>query len=277
MKCPVSVPGHFQRRTAMIAAYATDLQISNGSVSASRKFFSRDCDVHWHEFYEIEYIISGNGTYSINEKVYPISPGMIFFMTPTDFHSVENADAQMFNVMFSEKLITTSQLMWLTGHNTPRAFLLPEDLRPFFMTMLDEIVKHQEDTAYVSALLNCLLYKLTKILPCSNPSGQSSLAQKMHFFIINHFRSHITLEDVAAYVGLTPAYVSGVFKKEMNRNFKKYLNDLRFSYARNLLLNTDLSVTQICSESGFEDYPNFIRRFKEHFGMTPTMLRSSGK
>ena len=95
----------------------------------------------------------------------------------------------------------------------------------------------------------------------------------MQFYIINHFREKVTLEDVAKYVGLTPTYASAVFKKEMDTNFKKYLNDLRFSYAKKLLTCSDMSVTQICGECGFEDYPNFIRRFRERFGMSPSQVR----
>ena len=117
--------------------------------------------------------------------------------------------------------------------------------------------------------------KLSRSLMNCTEKGQSGVARKMQFYIINHFREKVTLEDVARYAGLTPAYASAVFKKEMATNFKRYLNNLRFSYAKNLLTCSDMSVTQICGECGFEDYPNFIRRFKKHFGMTPSDMRGS--
>lgn len=50
---------------------------------------------------------------------------------------------------------------------------------------------------------------------------------------------------------------------------KKYLNNMRFEYAEKLIINSDMSIMQICKECGFNDYPNFVRRFKQHTGFYP--------
>ena len=99
----------------------------------------------------------------------------------------------------------------------------------------------------------------------------------MTFYIINHFREKIGLNDIAAAVGITPNYASAVFKEEMQINIKKYLDDMRFNYAKKLLIYSDLTVQQICNDSGFEDCPNFIRRFKAKFGMPPIEFRKAQK
>ena len=247
--------------------------LGNASISASRKWIDGNCNAHWHEFYEIEYVISGNGTYTINGQPFPMKSGMLYFMTPTDFHSVYTEKAEIINVMFSESIITSAHLAPFTYHAAPKTLPIPEVMQPFFMTLLEEVVEYQEDLAYSAALLNCLLLKLARNLLSYGEDSWNSTAQKIHFYLINHFRDQVSLEDVAQYVGLTPTYVSAVFKKEMGKGFKKYLDDLRFAYARKLLLYSDMSVTQVCGESGFEDYPNFIRRFKEYFGVTPTEMR----
>lgn len=247
--------------------------LGNAGISSSRKWISGSFEAHWHKFYEIEYVISGTGRYTINEQSFPLEPGMLYFMTPTDFHSVYTKKAEIINVMFSESLITSSHLLPFTRHGAPKTLLIPGDLQPFFMTLLEEVVQVQSDRTYSSALLDCLLLKLSRSFLSYELDTWNNTSQQIHFFLINHFRDNISLEDAANYVGLTPTYISAVFKKEMGMTFKKYLDELRFSYARKLILYSDMSVTQVCAESGFEDYPNFLRRFKEHFHVTPTQMR----
>ena len=250
-----------------------ELYLTQQNVSASRKWISGSHTVHWHDFYEIEYVISGSGSYMINGQSVQVEEGMLYFMTPIDFHHVNTAETEIFNVMFSGNLVSYDVLAPFTDHAAPKAIPVPLRMRPLIFALLEEIVEYQKDEVYSAALLECLLLKLSHTLMDSEQERHSSVARKMQFYIINHFREKVTLEDAAKYVGLTSAYASAVFKKEMDTNFKKYLNELRFSYAKKLLMCSDLSVTQICGECGFEDYPNFIRRFREHFGMTPSQVR----
>lgn len=249
---------------------------NSGALSASRKWFRDTTDTHWHDFYEMEYIISGTGNYEINGRTFPMKAGMFFFMTTTDFHKVHADHAQLINIMFDHSLVTSSYLAPFTHHTAVKAMQVPETMRSLFLTLLEEVVANQSDLSYSSALLDCLLLKLQRSGLNAAANDENSTVQKIRFYMINHFRTGVTLDDVASYVNLTPTYVSALFKKEMNQNFKTYLDELRFSYARKLLLYSDLTVTEVCGESGFEDYPNFIRRFRKYYGVTPTQLRIQG-
>ena len=260
----------------MIHGISSEDMLENGSLSAARRHFAGCYHMHWHEFYEIEYIIEGQGTYELDGKAFPIEQGMVFFMTPVDFHSVNTPGTELINIMFSGDLADPSLLSAFTSHTAPKVLHLTGEQQILFSSLLKEIVSHRQDTAYASALLSCVLMKLKQSL--SFPENQfSSISGKMWFYMINHFRSRMTLQDVAAFVGLTPAYLSAVFKKERNQNFKSALNELRLAFARQLLVHTGLTVTEICAESGFDDYPNFIRQFRAHFGVTPVQLRKAEK
>ena len=57
--------------------------------------------------------------------------------------------------------------------------------------------------------------------------------------------------------------------------FKEALDELRFSYAQKLLVFTELSVKEIQFRSGFYDYANFARRFRQKYGITPTQYRKA--
>jgi two-component system response regulator YesN len=92
--------------------------------------------------------------------------------------------------------------------------------------------------------------------------------------MLRHFREDPSLASVAAVAGYTPNYFSARFKEEMGESFKQYLDRLRFDYAKKLLEHSSLTVSQVCRESGFDDYPNFVRRFSARFGCSPSKLRS---
>jgi AraC-like DNA-binding protein len=92
---------------------------------------------------------------------------------------------------------------------------------------------------------------------------------------MENFKRRLTLADVSEHIRLSESHFSRKFLSETGKNFKQYLNELRFAYAEKLLVYSDLTVMQICAECGFEDYPNFIRRFGENCGMSPSEYRKS--
>ena len=153
--------------------------------------------------------------------------------------------------MFSEQLINFKQLEPFVRHSAPKAIAIQPHDRPFFEQVFTEIVDNENNIEYSSSLMNCLLLKLAQLLPKTESDNLSDNLSKIHSYIINNYRKKITLDAVAAYVGLTPNYVSALFKNEMQIGFKAYLNSLRLEYAGKLLNSTEQSVKQICEESGF--------------------------
>ena len=252
---------------------AKDTLIGKKPISSSKKSIEGNHIPHFHDFYEIEYVISGSGVCTINGEKLQCTDGTLFFITPVDYHSVKTCGAEIFNIMFSEQLINFKQLEPFVRHSAPKAIAIQPHDRPFFEQVFTEIVENENNIEYSSSLMNCLLLKLAQLLPKTASDNLSDNLSKIHSYIINNYRKKITLDAVAAYVGLTPNYVSALFKNEMQIGFKAYLNSLRLEYAGKLLNSTEQSVKQICEESGFEDVPNFIKRYKAYYGMTPTMLR----
>lgn len=259
----------------MVRKLTKEKELGIGNVSASKKHLHRDCLVHWHEFYEIEYVLDGEGTCSINEQTYPLHHGTLFFMTPVDLHSVKTNDSTVINIMFSTDMISPDVLSPYTTINAPKAIEIKQDDLHFIESILFEIVKSQKNVKLCSSLMSVLLIKLKDYLTISKKDTHHTLSQKMCFYIINHFREKITLSDVAKAVGITPVYASKIFKAQTQIGFKEYLNNLRFEYAKKLLAESELTVQQICDNCGFEDYPNFIRRFKNRFNMSPTKYKKT--
>ncbi|MBO5060487.1 MAG: helix-turn-helix domain-containing protein [Clostridia bacterium] len=233
---------------------------------------------HWHDFFEIEYIISGSGDYIIDGKKYTIAPGMTFFMSPINAHMVIAHDVQLINISFSENLCDSFLLSQLDFVDSVTAFRLEGADRDYIKTTALELSHSLDDNLYASLLLNTIVTKLHKIFtPQATLRNNFSISKKAVLYIINNFRKNISLADAASYVGLTPSYFSMLFKKETGTTFKEYIDRLRFEYARKLILLSDMTVQQICAESGFGNYENFIRRFKLRFGSSPSIYRTKNK
>ena len=92
-------------------------------------------------------------------------------------------------------------------------------------------------------------------------------------YIFSHYARELTLEEVAAHMGMKPTYFSRVFKQATGRCFIEFVNRLRISRSCELLTDGEKAVTDVCFESGFNNISNFNRRFMQLKGMTPSHYR----
>jgi YesN/AraC family two-component response regulator len=100
--------------------------------------------------------------------------------------------------------------------------------------------------------------------------------RKAEHFIRENFTRRLTLREIAAVSGLSAPYFSTIFKEEMGENLSKYLNRLRVERASRMLLETDLSLSDIASACCFEDQSWFSKIFKTYTGISPGKYRSQG-
>lgn len=92
---------------------------------------------------------------------------------------------------------------------------------------------------------------------------------------LNEYHTNITLNDMCKHFGRSKSYISHMFKSKNGMTFKGYCNKLKIKDAANLLLKTDLSVTEIAFNVGFNDTSYFIQLFKNSVGMSPLQYRKS--
>lgn len=104
----------------------------------------------------------------------------------------------------------------------------------------------------------------------------SSLIDRASKYIEANFSQDLTLEEVARQVYLSPCYFSKLFKQFKGLNFIDYLTRVRLKAARELLLNTELSVADIAARVGYHDARYFGQVFKKQEGCTPSVFRKIG-
>ena len=247
--------------------------IPNDFIAASRKRLFDPAAPHIHEFFEIEFVISGEGVCVVDGVEYNFKAGSIFVLSPINTHEIKSADAEIFNVMFSfgeesgEFLPST-----IYNNRCPLIESSGEDMEFIYQLLRELVASYENDISGSRLLLSCLFKKLQRMGRGESFEPDGYVGRAL-LIISEGFKGGIALGDVARRLGLTPAYFSSIFKQQTGICFSEYLDNLRFSYAKNLLLFTDMPILQVAQKSGFEDYTNFSRRFKKQFGMTPSDFR----
>lgn len=226
--------------------------------------------VHTHDCYEIDYIIKGKGKYNLNGESLPIEAGKLYFNSPADVHNMEIEEyTEFITVMFPCAVFEPELLACTFAPDIDSQLSVPPEERPLIDGMLREVVKRaMSDKNNAVRFLRCVLLKIFELVPKKNHRTDGHI-QSAVVYILENFRFGISLEETAKYVGLSPVYLSSLFKKELGQSFKNYVDNLRFTHAANMLQQTNLSVLEICSLAGFNDYANFSRRFRQLYGTSP--------
>ena len=102
------------------------------------------------------------------------------------------------------------------------------------------------------------------------------LAPRICSYIADNFRDDISIADIAAEFAIHPKYAMSVFRRSTGMTLNEYLNLLRLSYARAMLMREDANVLHIAMESGFGSLSAFNKSFRRLAGMTPSSFRRAG-
>lgn len=224
----------------------------------------REYAIHTHDYFEIEFIVSGGGVNVINNSAYPLKRGSVMFLTPADCHSVSlEHGTKLWNISFDECLLSEEVLQ--------RAYTTKE-YKNYFEE--EEFVKLEacalllQKELQTTKQVECLLEYLTLlILPKNARVEDNELSNVVNYININ-FRENPTISDMAKMAYLSPVYFGHVFKKRFGISYSNYLNKKKVEFAKKLL-HSGMNVTEACFESGFNSLSNFLKCFKLETGLSP--------
>ncbi|MFD2611176.1 helix-turn-helix transcriptional regulator [Paenibacillus gansuensis] len=247
--------------------------------------------LHWHEFYELSFVVSGAGEHRLNGSSYPLSAGTVFLLTPADFHelvSLADQPLEIYNFIFTEALLDDRLYHWLFSGGLRLQAQLPEEQRR--RVYLDYERLHEETAVWqegseivVKATLQRLLVDLYRASAVNYMEPRSQLAepqnlnlnlQKALIYIHHHFRENLSLDDAAAQANYSATYFSESFSKSIGQPFQRYLQNVRMQFAESLLKASALPVTEICYAAGFNTLGHFERVFRQRTGMSPREYRT---
>lgn len=240
--------------------------------------------IHWHDCFEIELILKGTCIEIVNGYQIPVAVGDAVLVTPTDLHELKDLNnLTIYTIMFDSDILDSELLnkVLMKDDCIISSSLNDEDFK-YILTVLDyacqKFKKKEPDCerfiiSSINQLLSIMLYQTEKTISKEKDLSIRTAA----FYMKMHFRENPSLQEVAQSANLDKAYFSVKFHETMGVTFKKYLNDIKLNFASKSLVNTDLTVADICYESGFESLSHFHREFKKKYGLSPLEFRKQKK
>lgn len=104
---------------------------------------------------------------------------------------------------------------------------------------------------------------------------ESRRVKKVTDYVAEHFKSEIRLQELADLAGMTPSAFSRFFKLRTHKSISDYIIDVRLGYAARKLVDSSMSIVEVCYTSGFNNVSYFNRIFKKKKGCTPTVFRNN--
>lgn len=102
-----------------------------------------------------------------------------------------------------------------------------------------------------------------------------SMMTKLKGFVKQHLDQPISREDLAAHVNLHPDYLSRWFKKETGKSVTAYIIEEKIAMAKELLLTSDLTVSDVALSVGYSNFSYFSKVFKQEVDMNPNQYRKA--
>jgi len=148
-------------------------------------------------------------------------------------------------------------------------------------SILDTLCKEEDGFIQFTNFL-LMLYQLSKFEPKVLASGSSSDAPTdteskriiaVKNYISKHISENIYLDELAKIAGMNATSFSRFFKIRTHKTVSDYITDIRISRAARDIIETNLNISEVCYNSGFNNLSNFNRLFKNRKGMTPKEFR----
>lgn len=253
--------------------------------------------VHHHEFAEFGLVLKGKGSTVINGVKYDFQPGTMFMLLPHQIHNFSNdtdCSIELVCCMFDIGILTdalleleVSSLLLRIGDDIQSHQLLDSTLFQSVSAMFLDMRKEFEGcelgrNSYLRAKLVEVLMLFIRshngiTQPQSlRPHEKKKDTWKLVQYVNTHYmQENVTLELLASMFQVSVPYISRSFKELVGQSFLSYLHALRIRRASSLLASTEMTVSDIAAEVGFESFRTFSRVFKELKGVTPSEFRQT--
>ena len=255
-------------------------------------------EMHHHDFYEILIFLSGSVKYVIDGIVYQLEPNDILLINPQELHRpiVENDVIYERIVIYIKPEFVMSKSIANTNLNVCFEQSYPNKhsnlirFRSQTFSDLKRVIVELKNLGtdppkFGSALLKetyltAFLIYLNRLYLESREDVrhekliQNSTIDKVVQYINQNLNGDLSLDTLSEKFFISKYHLSHIFKSTTGYTLRRFIQYKRLLAAKSLL-KAGYSVTYVCHECGFSDYSNFIRAFRQEFGLPPKKYISS--
>ncbi|MBR2377013.1 MAG: AraC family transcriptional regulator [Clostridia bacterium] len=278
-------------------------EIKFNNVDAIRLFSSNASErknnvrIHYHSLIEISLILKGKGKYKVNNHIYDINAGDVFFFRPNEAHCVTDIDTggmEILNLHIAPyylytnlqnalnanfiKILTLNFKLKSNKINDTLPSYQMDTIKPLILLIKQEFIDKKSD--YITLVNNYISALLITFSRAYNEQGFSKKELQSYQkllsaieYIDNHYKENITLDELALNVGYSRCYFSSIFKKCMGMSIWDYISIKRIERSLFLIKTTDNNILDIALECGFNNTVNFNKIFKKYTNLLPSAFR----
>lgn len=239
--------------------------------------------LHSHSFTELFYVLNGDGLFTAEDGDTPIHKDSLIIINPNTRHTEKSSHSN--NLTYIALGIDNTQFEFTENGETLNTSYHIYDFRrhqssilPPMKEMLEEIMDkktcHEAICQHYFSILMLRILRITGescsiAAPLEVPPECSILKQ----YIDAHYRENITLDRLSEVSHLNKYYMAHIFSDAFGISPINYLLERRILHSKDLLKNSDFTITQIAQLSGFSSSNYFSQSFKKYTGLTPKDYR----
>jgi AraC family transcriptional regulator, arabinose operon regulatory protein len=250
-----------------------------------------DTSLHKHSFFEVCYVVRGEGTYIDEGRTYKLQKNTLFLSKPEVLHQIKSKVGLFLLYVAFDLIENDSSREWVRIFETVKknqVVVLNEKEETtttlLWKSLLIQALRYKE--AFSGDLLNSMAYSLIlSIMQSFAPSlshsnqkqvteGTSSIFNQAKLYIDDNLSSPLKLTEVANHLYISGRHLSRIFVSELGVSYSKYVQDQRIKKATLLLKTSHLSIKEISEETGFISVQYFTRVFTSKMQCTPGRFRS---
>ena len=250
--------------------------------------------VHWHDELEIIYVKSGFLTVNISGENYIGKPGDAFVVSPGNLHFMgsQTGTVDYFTFLFPLKYIAFRSDDMLDDKlieplNSGHLMISPEikdtvkeqceQLARVYAAEIDKSESKITGQIRKKIILLQFIHELWKkgFIVENDTTGRNTVEKEMVSYIQQNYMGKILLREFGEQFHLSEKYISRYFKEHFHITLSQYVTYLRLEHAKQMLQETDISVTEVAMQSGYQNISYFIRSFKKTYGVSPLKYRKS--
>ncbi len=238
---------------------------------------------HLHKEIEVVYMLGGQTKAYLDSKEYILNEGDFFIAFPNKVHYYNTyAKEKSFLLIFSPDVFPDFENYFMK--NDPvcpviRKENLPENIETILENAYsafssNSIFKIEKCKGYFNVLLG-------EILPCLElnevTNNNTDMLSSILTYCVENYKDSISLDTMAQELHASKYYISRLFSEKIKIGFNDYINMLRINDAKECLIKTDDSITQIGTKVGYNTIRSFNRAFLSQTGMQPREYRNAYK
>jgi AraC family transcriptional regulator of arabinose operon len=235
--------------------------------------------------YLIHIILSGEGSYTVGNKTYQLGPNTAFLIYPGISTYYEASKDNPWTYIWVGFNGAKAALTLKHAHFTQDNLVIPiKDVVPFTnyvngmlassqLTYANDLAREGYLYQFVSSLIK-EQYSQENIAEIHDYPYQIYVDHTLEY-IEHNYQKNIKVQTIADYIGINRSYLANCFKSILHMSPKEYIINYRMNQASLLLKNSDLTITEIAENVGYDDSFNFSKAFKKVFGISPTNYRNA--